>query len=244
MLEQFTLNGIEWRGLIYTDKPTTAKVRIMSGHHQMFRVDFEDPTPREKQYTDKLENYISQRLNEGLGAVILADYEQGVCTERLCQYVIKEAHAHGVPVIVSPYGQNWLKYANADYVTPNVSKINHILLEPISTSEDGQVERAGRYVINKFKVKNVLSTRSESGLSLVSADRTVHIPTKAREVYDTAGAGDTVTATFAMALAGGLKPEDGAYLANLAASVVVAKSGTYAVSREELQDLLDSERSE
>ena len=239
--EQLTLNGIDWQGLVYTNTPTTAKVRIMSGHYQMFRVDFEDRSPRDQQYADKLQTYINQRLNESLDALIIADFERGVCTEHFCQQVIKAAHAHGVPVVVNPYGQNWIKYAHADYVTPNVAKLNKILLEPISTNDDHQVERAGRYVMQKFKIKNALITRSEAGITLVCENESFHIPTsKVQEVFDNAGAGDAVAAVFAMALAGGLKPVDGAYLANLAAGIVVSKSGTYAVRQQELLEILAS----
>ena len=84
----------------------------------------------------------------------------------------------------------------------------------------------------------MLATRSACGLSLVMGSEVKHIPTKAQEVFDVSGAGDTVIAVFALALAGGLSPFEGAYLANLAASVVVAKLGTYAVSREELLGVL------
>ena len=80
----------------------------------------------------------------------------------------------------------------------------------------------------------MVATRSECGLSLVTEGTAVHIPTKAQEVFDVSGAGDTVVAAFALALAGGLPPAAAAWLSNLAASIVVAKLGTYAVSREEL----------
>ena len=238
LLEELTANKIQWQGLVYTDTPTTAKIRIMSGHYQMFRVDFEDRSPRDKEYNDRLQSYINQRLNESLDALVLADFDRGVCTEHLCQQVIKAAHAHGVPVIVNPYGQNWIKYAHADYVIPNIAKINKILLEPISRGNNHQAERAGRYVIRKFGVKNVLLTRSEDGLSLMGEDWAEHIPTKVQEVFDNSGAGDTVIAVFSMALAGGLRPLDGAYLANLAAGVVVSKSGTYAIRKSDLLALL------
>ncbi len=239
--EQLTLNGIDWQGLVYTNTPTTAKVRIMSGHYQMFRVDFEERSPRDREYTDKLEAYITQRLNESLDAIILADFERGVCTEHFCNLVIKEAHAHGVPVIVNPYGQNWIKYTHADYVTPNVAKVNKILLTPVSTADDQQIERAGRYIMQKFRIKNALITRSENGISLVQGEEIHHIPTpKIQEVFDNAGSGDAVTAVFALGLAGGLKPVDGAFLANVAAGIVVSKSGTYAVHRDELLEHLAS----
>ena len=88
--------------------------------------------------------------------------------------------------------------------------------------------------MRKYKIKNVIATRSEAGLSLVQEGKATHIPTRAQEVFDVSGAGDTVIAVFAAGLAGGLSSGASAFLANLAASVVVAKLGTYAVSRPEL----------
>lgn len=230
--------GIDREGLIATDWPTTTKVRIMSGHVQMFRMDFEDMTPRSDEQFDALKDFVKRRLNDSLDAIVLADYEKGVCTERFCASVIRAAHNHGVPVVVMPYGQQWIKYAQADYVTPNVAKINKILLSPIKTDDDDAAERAGRYIMRKFKIKNVLATRSESGVTLVTEDDAFHLPTRAQEVFDSAGAGDTVAAVLAMALAGGLKPVDGAYIANVAAGIVLRKSGTYAITREDVLNAL------
>ena len=151
--------------------------------------------------------------------------------------IIKACHDHGVPVVVDPKGTNWLKYAQADYITPNVREVNEILIDQIK-NEDSQVEKAAHYIMRKYKLRNVIVTRSEKGMTLVRAEDTEHIPTRAQDVFDVSGAGDTVIAVFAMALAGGLKAKDGAFLANLAASVVVAKLGTYAVSQEELLAVL------
>ena len=227
-------SGIDQDGLIATQWPTTTKVRVMSGHVQMFRMDFEDLAPRSDEQFDALKNFVKKRLNDSLDAIVLADYEKGVCTERFCASVIRAAHNHGVPVVVMPYGRQWIKYANADYVTPNVAKINKILLSPISTKDDEAAERAGRYIMRKFQIKNVLATRSASGITLVTDDEAVHLPTRVQEVFDSAGASDTVAAVFAMALAGGLKPVDGAYIANVAAGIVLRKSGTYAITREDM----------
>ena len=232
--EQLYESGIDQDGLIATDWPTTTKIRIMSGHVQMFRMDFEDLAPRTEDQFDALKSFVKQRLNESLDAIVLADYEKGVCTERFCASVIRAAHNHGVPVVVMPYGQQWIKYANADYVTPNVAKINKILLSPIPTDDDDAAERAGRYIMRKFQIKNVLATRSASGISLVTDEDAFHLPTRVQEVFDSAGASDTVTAVFAMALAGGLKPVDGAYIANVAAGIVLRKSGTYAITRDDM----------
>ena len=231
---QLQQSGINQEGLIGTEYPTTTKVRIMSGHVQMFRMDFEDLAPRTEEQFDALKSFVKRRLNDSLDAIVLADYEKGVCTERFCASVIRAAHNHGVPVVVMPYGQQWIKYAQADYITPNVSKINKILLSPIDTNDDEAAERAGRYIMRKFKIKNVLATRSESGMTLVTEDEAFHLPTRAQEVFDVAGTADTVAATFAMALAGGLKPVDGAFIANIAAGIVLRKSGTYAITREDM----------
>lgn len=233
LLDKLTARGINFSGLVHTTAPTTTKMRIIGGHQQMMRLDFEDTSPVDRPYMERLINYVCQRLSESLDAVIISDYGKGVCTEESCQDIIKEAHAHGVPVLVDPKGYEWTKYDGADYITPNIKEINEVLLEPIS-NEDEAVEKAARYVMRKYHIKNVIITRSEKGLTLVTQDAACHIPTWAREVFDVSGAGDTVIAVFALALAGGLSAEDSAYLANLAASVVVAKLGTYAVSREEL----------
>ena len=232
--EKLYESGIDQDGLIATDWPTTTKIRIMSGHVQMFRMDFEDLAPRTEDQFDALKSFVKQRLNESLDAIVLADYEKGVCTERFCGSVIRAAHNHGVPVVVMPYGQQWIKYAQADYITPNVAKINQILLSPIATDDDDAAERAGRYIMRKFRIKNVLATRSDSGMTLVTEDDVAHLRTRAQEVFDSAGAADTVAAVLAMALAGGLKPVDGAYIANLAAGIVLRKSGTYAITRQDV----------
>ena len=231
---QLTKSGINQDGLIQTESPTTTKVRIISGHQQMFRMDFEDNSPKDDKHFAKLESYVTKRLNDAFDAVVIADYEKGVCTEFFCAAVIKAAHSHGVPVVVMPYGQRWIKYAQSDYLTPNVNKINKVMLSPVDSADDDAVERAGRYVMRKFKVKNVLATRSSHGVTLVTEEDAVHIPTKSQEVFDSAGASDTVAAIFSMALAGGLKPKDGAFITNVAAGVVIAKSGTYAVTRNDI----------
>ena len=231
---QLQKSGINQEGLIATEWPTTTKVRVMSGHVQMFRMDFEDLTPRTDEQFDALINFVERRLDDSLDAIILADYEKGVCTERFCGAVIKAAHNHGVPVVVMPYGQQWIKYSQADYITPNVAKINKILLSPIKTDDDDAAERAGHYIMRKFRIKSVLATRSASGITLVTEDDAYHLPTRVQEVFDSAGAGDTIAAVFAMALAGGLKPVDGAYIANLAAGIVLRKSGTYAITRDDI----------
>ena len=95
-------NKINQDGLIATDSPTTTKVRVISGRQQMFRMDFEDVTSQNVIHFATLEKYVRKRLNDSFDAVVIADYEKGVCTEYFCDAVIRAAHSHGVPVTVMP----------------------------------------------------------------------------------------------------------------------------------------------
>ncbi|MBR3624468.1 MAG: bifunctional hydroxymethylpyrimidine kinase/phosphomethylpyrimidine kinase, partial [Selenomonadaceae bacterium] len=233
LLEKFISAGVDIGGIIATKSPTTTKIRVIGGHQQMLRLDFEDGSPPVKADADKIKRYITERLNESMDAVIISDYGKGIVTEDIAKFTIDEAHNHGVPVIVDPKGVHWGKHKGADFVTPNLKEINDIMVERVA-NEDDEVEKAARYVMRKFAIKNVIVTRSEKGLTLMTNSVMEHIPTESREVFDVSGAGDTVIAVFSTAIAGGLSPADSARLANLAASVVVAKVGTYAVSQEEL----------
>jgi D-beta-D-heptose 7-phosphate kinase/D-beta-D-heptose 1-phosphate adenosyltransferase len=237
MVEKLADHGIDSAGLIRTDRPTTTKVRIMSGNQQMFRLDFEQVGAVAETYAEAFQQYIGGRLNESLDCVVISDHDNGACTEKSCAKIIELCHNHGVPVVVDMSGHNWVNYAQADYVVANMKRVNQVLLQPVE-NEDAAIEKAAHYLMRKYRVRNVIVTRSEKGLSLVGSDVVKHIPTKAQELFDVLGATDTIAAVFALALAGGLNPREGAYLANLAASRVVARVGTYAVTREELQGLL------
>ena len=238
LLDKFTARGIDYKGIIRREAPTTTKLRVIGGHQQMLRLDFEDTEPVGEHYAERLVDYVEQSLQNGLDAVIISDYGKGACTEDVCMRIIDECHNMAVPVFVDPKGTEWGKYSGADYITPNFKELNAVLSKPIR-NRDEYIEQAAREAMDRYNVKNVLATRSEYGMSLVQPEEgIVHIPTKAQEVFDVSGAGDTVISVFALGISGGLKPVEAAYLANLAASVVVAKLGTYAVSNQELQKVL------
>ena len=145
-----------------------------------------------------------------------------------------------IAVIVDPKGNQWNKYSGASFITPNIKEINEVLTRPIR-NVDSEVETAARYVTKKFNIQSIIVTRSEHGLTIVDGEKVSHIKAKAQEVFDVSGAGDTVISVFTLAIAGAIDSISAAYLANLAASVVVAKVGTYAVSREELLKTLEIE---
>lgn len=236
----FDKRGIAIHGLVVTGAPTTTKLRVIGGHQQMMRLDFEETEPVVGEDEERVFMVAQASIAEGAGALVLSDYGKGIVTPQLCTQLIEAAHRRGIPVVVDPKGGDWEKYRGADYITPNLKELNTVQVSPVK-NVDEDVERAARYAMNRFGIHAMVATRSECGLSLVTETMAVHIPTKAQEVFDVSGAGDTVIAAFALALAGGIAPERGAYLANLAASVVVAKVGTYAVSKEELLAALERE---
>ena len=240
LIEKLVALGIDYFDLVHIGRPTTTKIRVIGGHQQMIRLDFENKEPVEGADSDTLLQNIKEQLNEDrrIDAVIISDYGKGVCTEKICQKIIKESQKRNITVIVDPKGKEWTKYKGADYITPNLSELNAVLELPVK-NEDNEVEIASRQILKKYKINNMIVTRSERGLTLIKDSKAVHIKAKAREVYDVSGAGDTVIAVFGLALAGGLEVSEAAYLANLAAGVVVGKVGTYAVNQEELLEALE-----
>lgn len=230
--------GIDFSGFISVERPTTTKVRIMGDHQQMLRLDFEEKAPLTQQIEDKLIETIQALLQQQMDFVILSDYAKGLCTQRLCQTVISLCKQFHIPVAVDPKGKRWEKYAGATYITPNLKELNEVLPDPVA-NEDEAVQAAAGKVRRKYRVKSVVVTRSERGLSLIKARQVTHVPTVAQEVFDVSGAGDTVIAVLGAAVGGKIADHQAASLANLAAGIVVGKLGTYAVSREELLTALD-----
>ncbi len=228
--------GVNFSGVIETSKPTTTKIRVISGHQQMIRLDFEDASELDTLATDELlKNFSAQLPN--VDAVIVSDYGKGVCTKKVCREIIGACRAAKKFVVVDPKGDNWQKYFDASFITPNLKEFNAVLPTKIP-NVDTLIEESARKVIDEFNLRGLVVTRSAEGLTLVDGEKISHVKARAQEVFDVSGAGDTVIAVFALALAGGLDSSTAAYLANVAAGVVVAKVGTYAVNRDELLNAL------
>ncbi len=226
--------GIDGGGLVSDGRPTTVKLRVLGGHQQMLRLDFEDSRPVGGKTETALKNFVSQAVRSGrVQAVVISDYAKGLCTARLCQHTVRECAARGVPLVVDPKGLNWRKYAGTPYITPNLKELGEAARTE-AANDDRAVKALADKVRKRYNIANLIVTRSEKGLSVLSDDRAVHISTTAQEVFDVSGAGDTVAAVLGAALAAGVELIDAARLANLAAGIVVGKLGTYAVKREEL----------
>ena len=228
--------GVDFSGLIETLKPTTTKTRVISGHQQMIRLDFEDASELDALSSEELLKNFSAKISD-VDGVIISDYGKGVCTKKICREIIGACRAQKKFVVVDPKGDNWQKYFDASFITPNLKELNAVLPKKIS-NVDAQIEEASQKVIDEFNLRGLVVTRSAEGLSLIDGEKISHIKARAQEVFDVSGAGDTVIAVFSAALAGKIDSAAAAYLANVAAGVVVAKVGTYAVNREELLNAL------
>ena len=234
---KFNALGIGHAGLLKIPRPTTTKVRVIGGHQQMLRLDFEESGKISRSVENRLLAYLLRQLEGKVDAVILSDYAKGVCSPALCRNVIQACRQRRVPLVVDPKGAQWQKYKGAFLVTPNVKELGEASRVKVR-NDDKLIVAVGAKIRQRFGFESLMVTRSEQGLTLMGADEPVHIPTYAREVFDVSGAGDTVAAVMGAALAAGLKAATAAHLANLAAGVVVGKLGTYAISAAELDEAL------
>ncbi|MSO80755.1 MAG: D-glycero-beta-D-manno-heptose-7-phosphate kinase [Alphaproteobacteria bacterium] len=218
-------------------RPTTIKTRFIAGTQQLLRVD-EERTDLPAAALQ--EDIVRRALAElpGAAALVLSDYGKGVLADAAgtivaLERLIAAARAAALPVIVDPKGSDYRRYRGADIVTPNRAEL--AIATGMPTQGDAAVEAAARRLIAASGVGAVLATRGAEGMTLVPADgAAIHLPAEAREVFDVSGAGDTVVATLAAGLAGGLSPLDAARVANVAAGIVVGKVGTATVDRDEL----------
>ncbi|BAI73143.1 ADP-heptose synthase [Azospirillum sp. B510] len=210
-------------------RQTTAKTRFIAGQQQLLRADRE--TVAAIAVADKVLAQVSRELSE-VQAVILSDYGKGVLTDELVVAVIAAARQVGRTVVVDPKGRDYRRYRGADIVTPNRKELMEATGLPAGTDEE--VIAAARHLIETCGIGAVVATRSEQGMSVVTADEAVHLPAEAREVFDVSGAGDTVVATLTAALSVGIDLVDSARLANLAAGIVVGKVGTAVVRSAEM----------
>jgi D-beta-D-heptose 7-phosphate kinase/D-beta-D-heptose 1-phosphate adenosyltransferase len=219
---------------------TTEKVRYISGSHQMLRADREDRGPGDAQV---LLAAFARRL-AAADVVVLSDYAKGVLPPAVVKGAIAAARAAGKPVIVDPKSRDLARYDGATLLTPN----RHEAAEATGVTgiDDASAAEAGEAILAAAPaLQAALVTRGAAGMTLAERGQDpVHLPATAVEVFDVSGAGDTVVATLALALAAGAAPVDAARLANLAAGLVVAKLGTDVVTAAELTALARSDHGE
>lgn len=209
-------------------RPTILKLRVMSQNQQLLRLDFEEGFQLEDvdQFPQKLKECVANS-----GALILSDYGKGALQEP--QKLISLARAARVPVLVDPKGADFTKYRGATLITPNLKEFEAIVGR--CHTEQELIEK-GIELLRVLSIDALLITRSEQGMTLLrDGEPELHLPARAREVYDVTGAGDTVISVLASALAAGCALPQAVALANIAAGLVVAKLGTATVSVPELR---------
>lgn len=205
---------------------TTVKLRVVGRQQQMVRIDFESP-PEAETLAALLDTY-STRLGR-TSLVVLSDYGKGGLTH--IERMIAMARDAGKPVLVDPKGDEYDRYKGATLLTPNRAELREVVGR--WRNEADLAERA-QGLRRRLGVKALLVTRSEEGMTLFTDDGAWSIPAQAREVFDVSGAGDTVIAVMAVALAAGLGLREAVTFANRAGGIVVGKLGTATVSYEEL----------
>lgn len=222
------------------DRPTTVKTRFVGSGQQMLRVDREK-SDRISADTEKLLMKTVTEKIKGAGAVILSDYGKGVLTDDLIAHVMTAAKKEKIPVIVDPKGRDFTRYRGAFAVTPNRKELEAAC--GMRAGSDEEVRAAAMRIIIDCGIDTVLATRSKDGMSLISSsEEPIHIPTRAREIFDVSGAGDTVIAVFATALSAGISSVDAAMIANAAAGIVVGKAGTATVRADEIEVALEQNK--
>ncbi len=228
--ERFTAAGAETKFLIADSaRPTTVKTRIVAHHQQMIRADRESRLP----ISEAIENQVIAAFIEALpkvSAVVVSDYDKGVLTPRVLQAVL--AAAADKIVCLDPKIKHFSSYHPVTVITPNQLEAERAT--GIEITDEVSLLAAAHQIRALLDCPHVLITRGEHGMTLVSAESVTHIPTMAREVYDVTGAGDTVIATLALALAAGAEIAEAALIANHAAGIVVGKVGTATISQSDL----------
>lgn len=217
------------------DRPTTVKSRVVAGGQQVVRVDRERAAPIDEAARQQLIE-AALALLDSVHAVVIEDYGKGVISGPLVQQLRQAAQRRGLPVLVDPKTEDALLYKGVDLITPNTAELREMAGLPVRN--EAELERAARRLMRRLDCRFLLVTRGAQGMTLFGRRFKHSIPTAAKEVYDVSGAGDTVVAACALALAVGAEPAAAAYLANQAAGIVVARHGVVACPAADLRAAL------
>ena len=217
------------------DHPTITKLRVISRQQQLLRLDFEEP---ELPFTGNAPDSAIEAQLAACDLLVLSDYAKGALTAP--QGLIERARKRDIPVIVDPKGDDYSRYRGATLLTPNLQELEAVVGQ---CADESALVAWGGQLMAELELSALLVTRGEHGMTLLRPGREeLHLPARAREVFDVTGAGDTVVAVLGAALAAGTTLEDAVTLANIAAGLVVGKLGTAVVSAPELRQAVGQEQ--
>jgi D-beta-D-heptose 7-phosphate kinase/D-beta-D-heptose 1-phosphate adenosyltransferase len=216
---------------------TTAKTRVIAHQQQVVRFDHDaDHQGVPARLARALLSWVTRNVH-AFPVVVVSDYGKGVVTPELLSELGRLRSRHGFAYVIDPKRPNYPYYRGASLVKPNLAEAS--VAAGVDIEDRGSLAEAGRRLLGRWEADSILISRGEAGMTLFKRDeRARHFPTAAKEVYDVTGAGDTVLATCALALAAGGTFEEAAILANHAAGIVVGKVGTATTSARELRRAL------
>lgn len=226
------LIGVEVKGVyIDPDRPTTVKTRVFGNNQQIVRLDTESI----KTVSTKAERHILDKLHEikDIDCIVFSDYNKGCLSEIVIREIITQAKNNNIPILVDPKFNNFFEYSNVTLVKPNKKEAEVALNMRLDSVEE--VNKAGKTLLKKLNVDNVLLTLGQDGMVLFENNGNItRIPTKARTVADVSGAGDTAIASFAAAFISGADVKQAAVVANIASGIVCEKPGIVSIEIDEL----------
>ncbi len=248
LLGQLKKRKINTKGIfIEPERHTTVKTRILAGHQQVVRVDWEHTHDLPKELNSMILKYIEKNIRL-FDAVIVEDYGKGVINVALLEKLISLAKAHEKIITVDPKEDNFQYYRGVTSITPNRKELENAIrnlkikdttnrfrinIDRLFTEKD--VDTSAAEILKYLNLDSILVTLGEQGMKLFQKGGSLtHIPTVAQEVFDVSGAGDTVIAAFTLALCAGASQLEAAHIANFAAGIVVGKLGTAVITSKEL----------
>ena len=224
--------AVAFAAIVDPSRDTTVKTRFLAHGHHVLRVDAESAAHISAKTCQAVIAALEKAVSE-TDVVVVSDYAKGVVVEATFRALVEAARRLGKPVFVDPKRRDFGFYRGAAYLTPNRKELHEAT--GLAIDNDEAIEAACKSACD-LSAASILVTRSEEGMSLVEKGAPpLHIHSAAREVFDVSGAGDTVIATFASAIAAGQSAAEAAMLANIAAGISVAKQGAAAVSAAELR---------
>ena len=237
LLAELDRFGIDRTGVLVDEgRRTTEKQRVLAGHQQLLRLDHEDIGSASAEIREKLvEQVLSLIRSRKIDGLIFEDYHKGLLSEAMLETIVPEAVRYGVRTALDPKPGSLLPVPGLTVIKPNRSEA--VKMCGLDNAESLPLDTVAAALLEKWQPEFLLISLAQDGMALFSRNggKTV-IPTRAREVFDVSGAGDTVVASYMLSLTAGASPEEAAEISNYAAGVVVGKVGTSPLSADELRN--------
>ncbi|MBL7055061.1 D-glycero-beta-D-manno-heptose-7-phosphate kinase [Candidatus Woesearchaeota archaeon] len=239
LISELKKKQINTEGIIEdNNRPTIQKIRVIGKGQQLLRFDYEKKDYLDEGKEKKILDFVIKRI-QNIDAIIISDYAKGVITKNLAEKLIKLANEKKKIIIIDPKPEHKKFYKNATLITPNNKEACEML--NVEEKNDDSINKVGKRLLEELNA-HIVITKGEKGIAIFEKNSEItNIPTKAKEVYDIIGAGDTVVATLALALASNATLKEAAILANYAAGITVGKVGTSTVTTEEIKKAMQDE---